>query len=68
MKTTEYLYGDNFDPEMIKLQKMLSKYKIERAKSLIYELQKVPEKDKDYTRINLILSAIDFNKNLLNEY
>jgi len=68
MKTTEYLYGKDFDSNILKLQKEVAIYKIKRAKLLITELQKVQLMKRDDERISSILEAIDFNKNLLNEH
>ncbi|MEA3371430.1 MAG: hypothetical protein U9Q40_08830, partial [Campylobacterota bacterium] len=65
MKTTKELYG--IEPE--ELSSMLYvdaiKYKIFKSKTLITELQEIHYMDRDDYRINELLKAVEFNKQLL---
>lgn len=63
MKSTEYLYGVSLK----ELPSMEEAYKtrIDKAKELLNALLDVPLKERDITRINDVLKAIEHNRKLL---
>lgn len=63
MKSTEYLYGVSLK----ELPSMEEAYKtrIDKAKELLNALLDVPLQQRDITRINDVLKAIEHNKKLL---
>lgn len=63
MKSTEYLYGVSLK----ELPSMEEAYttRIDKAKELLNALLDVPLKERDITRINDVLKAIEHNRKLL---
>ena len=67
-KTTEYLYGKGFSKKILKMQKKIARYKIERAKALKYKLVEDHYTVRDDERLNAISAAEKFNEKLLAGY
>ena len=67
MKSCKYLYDCNGEDFAVMTYEDALLYKISCAKDLVSELSDVAFKDRDTKRINDVLKAIEFNKQLLKE-
>lgn len=65
MKRTEYLYGVSLDK--IPNADEHFKAKIKAGEKLVRELLEVPYPERDFTRIDDVLKAIEFNRKMLNK-
>ncbi|WP_169975896.1 hypothetical protein [Campylobacter sp. RM16191] len=65
MKRTEYLYGVSLDK--IPSADEHFKEKIKAGEKLVRELLEAPYSERDFTRIDDVLKAIEFNRKVLNK-
>jgi thymidylate synthase len=67
MTKTEYLYGKDFDKQILKKQIEVCEYKLAKIERLIKELLKVPYEARDKDRLREVLEARDWNEKVLRE-
>ena len=67
MRTSEHLYGKNYDRQFVQENLSVNYRKIIWAKELIIELQDVPVETRDFKRIYDVVKSIDFNQKIIDE-
>jgi hypothetical protein len=69
MRSTEYLYGEDFDSSLLSTMVYTDAllYKVNHAKALIALLCTASVGETDWVRIQRVAKAIDFNEVLLAE-